>query len=73
VIKEAYQDPTTDDDRWVCVDLKAHKKLKKPVPLADIKKDKRLTNMALLRISRLSVQPVTEQEWEIILKLSDDK
>ena len=42
VVKEAYQDPTTDDDRWVAVDLKAHKKLKKPVTLDTIKKDKRL-------------------------------
>jgi len=72
VIKEAYQDPTTDDDRWFCVDIKAHKKLKKPVPLADIKKDKRLANMALLRISRLSVQPVTDKEWEMILEMAGE-
>ena len=70
VVKEAYQDPTTDDERWVAVDLKAFKKLKKPVSLDVIKKDKRLANMALVRISRLSVQPVTEKEWEIIMQLA---
>ena len=73
VIKEVYQDPTTDDDRWVCVDIKAHKKLKTSVPLATIKKDKRLAGMALVRIGRLSVQPVTEKEWEIILELGGEK
>jgi predicted RNA-binding protein with PUA-like domain len=73
VVKEAYQDPTTDDDRWVAVDLKTHKKLKNPVPLTAIKKDKRLSNMALVRIGRLSVQPVTETEWKIILELAGEK
>jgi predicted RNA-binding protein with PUA-like domain len=70
VQKEAYQDPTTDDDRWVAVDLKFHKKLKKPVTLETIKKDKRLANMALVRIGRLSVQPVTDEEWRIILSMA---
>ncbi len=73
VAKEAYQDPTTDDDRWVAVDIKAHKKLKKPVTLETIKKDKRLANMALVRIGRLSVQPVTDKEWTTIMELSDQK
>lgn len=72
VIKEAYQDPTTDDDRWVAVDLKVHKKLKKPVSLETIKKDKRLANMALVRISRLSVQPVTDKEYEVIMTLAEE-
>jgi len=70
VIKEAYQDPTTDDDRWVAVDLKSHKKLKKPVTLDTIKKDKRLATMALVRIGRLSVQPVTDKEWEAVMELA---
>src|SRR5437762_5619625 len=70
VAKEAYQDPTTDDDRWVAVDLKAHKKLKTPVPLDTIKKDKRLKDMALVRIGRLSCQPVTEKEWAAIMELA---
>ena len=73
VSKEAYQDPTTDDDKWVAVDLKPHKKLKKPVSLDQIKKDKRLKEMALVRISRLSVQPVTEKEWKTVMELAGEK
>jgi len=73
VIKEAYQDPTTDDERWVAVDLKPHKKLKHPVSLDTIKKDKRLANMALVRIGRLSVQPVTDAEWTVIMELAGGK
>ena len=73
VVKEAYQDPTTDDDRWVAVDIKAHKKLKKPVTLETIKKDKRLAGMALVRIGRLSVQPVTDKEWTTVMELAGEK
>ena len=73
VIKEHYQDPTTEDDRWSAVDLKPFKKLKKPVPLSTIKKDKRLSNMALVRIGRLSTQPVTDKEFEVIMELSGEK
>ena len=73
VVKEAYQDPTTDDDRWVAVDLKVHKKLKKPVSLETIKKDKRLAKMALVRIGRLSVQPVTDAEYKVIIELAGEK
>ena len=71
VAKEAYPDPTAEGDTWSAVDLKYYKKLKKPVPLAVIKKDKRLKNMALVRIGRLSVQPVTEKEWKVIMELSN--
>jgi predicted RNA-binding protein with PUA-like domain len=71
VAKEHYQDPTTDDPNWVVVDFKPYKKLKKPVPLTTIKADKRLADMALVRLGRLSVQPVTEQEWKIIMELAD--
>ena len=73
VAKEAYQDPTTTDDAWVAVDLKPHKKLKKPVTLAQVKADKRLTNMALVRLGRLSVQPVTDEEWKLIMELAGGK
>jgi len=73
VSKEFYQDPTTEDTNWVAVDLKPVKKLKKPVTLSQIKADKRLQEMALVRLGRLSVQPVTEKEWEIIMKLSGEK
>ena len=67
VIKEAYQDPTTGDERWVVVDLKPVRALKKPVTLADVKSDSRLANMALVRQSRLSVMPVTEDEFDVIV------
>ena len=73
ISKEAYQDPTTDDDKWVAVDLKPHKKLKKAVSLDQVKKDKRFKEMALVRISRLSVQPVTEKEWKAIMELAGEK
>ena len=73
VDKEAYQDPTTDDIKWVAVDLKSHKSLKKPVSLLQVKEDKRLEEMALVRISRLSVQPVAEKEWKIIMEMAGEK
>ncbi len=73
VVKEFYQDPTTEDDRWVAVDIKPHKKLKNPVNLATIKKDKRLAEMALVRLGRLSVQPVTDKEWSIVMELAGEK
>lgn len=73
VIKEAYPDPTADDETWSAVDFAPFKKLKKPVGLAQIKTDKRLANMALVRLGRLSVQPVTDEEWQIIMELSGTK
>ena len=71
VAKEAYQDPTTDDDRWVVVDLVPHKTLRKPVSLASIKQHPKLAKMALIKQSRLSVLPVTAAEFRTILSLSD--
>jgi predicted RNA-binding protein with PUA-like domain len=73
VVKESYQDPTTDDERWVAVDLKPVKKIKKPVTLSQIKADKRLQEMALVRLGRLSVQPVTEKEWKMVMELAGEK
>lgn len=73
VSRKAYQDPTTDDTAWIAVDLKPYKKLKKQVLLDTIKKDKRLKDMALVRIGRLSVQPVTDREWEAIMDLAEEK
>ena len=70
VVKEAYQDPTTDDDRWVAVDIEPVKPLKNPVTLADIKKEKGLENIALVKQGRLSVVPVTKGEYDIVLKMS---
>jgi predicted RNA-binding protein with PUA-like domain len=72
VIKEAYQDPTTTDERWVAVDLKPIRKIKNPVTLETIKKDKRLANMALVRLGRLSVQPVTDEEWKVVMELAGE-
>ena len=73
VIKESYQDPTTDETAWLVVDFKPHKKLKNTVTLAAIKATPSLSNMALIRLGRLSVQPVLEEEWEIILAMSEGK
>ncbi|TAH13019.1 MAG: EVE domain-containing protein [Sphingobacteriia bacterium] len=73
VIKTFYQDPTTEESAWVVVDFAPVKKLKKPITLVTVKGDKRLANMALIKNSRLSVQPVTEDEWEIIMELSETK
>lgn len=73
VAKEAYQDPTTDDPAWVVVDLKPYRRIKKPVSLEQVKTDKRLANMALVRLGRLSVQPVTDQEWNVIMELGGMK
>jgi predicted RNA-binding protein with PUA-like domain len=68
VTKEAYQDPTTDDDAWVCVDIKPVKRLKTAVHLSDIKADKLLSQMALVKNSRLSVSPVSKKEWDKAVK-----
>lgn len=73
VAKEFYQDPTTDDDAWVVVDLKPFKKLKNPVALTQIKTEKRLSNMALIKNSRLSVQPVTDEEWNVVMEMAGER
>lgn len=70
VIKESYQDPTTEETAWLVVDFKPHKKLKKSVTLAQVKATPALANMALIRLGRLSVQPVLEIEWELILAMA---
>ncbi|MDG1724447.1 MAG: EVE domain-containing protein [Bacteroidia bacterium] len=70
VIKEAYQDPTTDDEKWVAVDVEVVKPLNNSVTLAQIKSNDTLSNMALVRQGRLSVGPVQEFEFEEIIKLS---
>jgi predicted RNA-binding protein with PUA-like domain len=73
VVKEAYQDPTTDETAWLAVDFAPHKKLKHPVTLSDIKANTNLKDMALVRLGRLSVQPVTDTEWEEVMKMSQGK
>lgn len=72
VAKESYQDPTTELEAWVVVDLKPVRKLKKAVPLSVIKNDLRLANMDLVRLGRLSVQTVKEEEWNIIMELAGE-
>ena len=69
VIKEFYQDPTADDTNWVVVDLAPHETLPKPVTLSQIKEDKRLGNIALVRQGRLSVSPLKKEEFDVILEL----
>ena len=71
VIKEAYQDPTTDDEKWVAVDVEVVKPLNNSVTLAPIKSNDTLVNMALVKQGRLSVGPVQEFEFEEIIKLSN--
>jgi predicted RNA-binding protein with PUA-like domain len=73
VCAEAHQDSTTDDDRWECVDVKALRPFAKPVTLQDIKGDDRLSDMALVKSSRLSVQPVTDEEWAMVCKRGNTK
>jgi predicted RNA-binding protein with PUA-like domain len=73
VIKEAYQDPTTTENAWVVVDLKPVKKLKQPVTMTQIKADKRLAAMDLMRLSRLSVQAVKPEEWKVVMELAGEK
>lgn len=72
VAKEFYPDPTTDEEAWGVVDIKPLKKLKNAVPLTLIKADKRLQNMDLVRLGRLSVQTVKEDEWKIIMELAGE-
>ena len=70
VMNEAHPDSTTDDERWECVDIKAVKPVERPVTLDMIKEDPRLAEMVLVKNSRLSVQPVTAEEWKIVCDLA---
>lgn len=69
ISKESFPDP--QDQEWAAVEISAQKKLKNPVSLAQIKADKRLEDMVLVRASRLSVQPVSQKQYEIIMKLAE--
>ena len=71
VIAEAHPDSTTDDDRWDCVDIKAVRPVTTPVSLEMVKQEPKLADMALLKMSRLSVQPVREEEWRLICEMAD--
>lgn len=69
VIAEAHPDSKADDPRWECVDIKAVKPLPRPVTLEMCKADPRLAQMVLVTNSRLSVQPVTDEEWRIVCEM----
>ena len=71
IVKEAYPDPKDKD--WVVVEISADKKLKKPISLAQIKSTKKLSNMVLVKASRLSVQPVRPDEFALVIELSEGK
>lgn len=71
VIAEAHPDSTADDPKWDCVDVKAVRPFARPVTLAEIKAEPRLAEMALVRRPRLSVQPVTEEEWRIVCAMGE--
>ena len=73
VKRESYQDPTTEDERWVVVDVAAVKALKEPITLEQVKADASLCEMALVRQSRLSVQPVTPPQFRKVLSLGKTK
>lgn len=73
VVKESYQDPTTSLPAWVVVDFKVDSPLARPVTLAEIKEEKSLQEMALVKNTRLSVQPVTKKEWDKVMKMSEKR
>jgi predicted RNA-binding protein with PUA-like domain len=73
VVREAYPDPTADAGDWVCVDMKALRPFKQPVTLADMKADPALADLSLLRLSRLSVAPVSAEHWRHICKRGKTK
>jgi predicted RNA-binding protein with PUA-like domain len=73
VCAEIHPDSTTDDPRWECVDIKAVRPVKTPVTLEMCKADPRLADMVLVNNTRLSVQPVTEAEWKVVLELAGEK
>ena len=73
VVKTAYPDLAETGKDWVVIDIAPVKKLKKAVPLSLIKNDKRLNDMALVKLGRLSVQPVTIEQWGIVMNLAGEK
>ena len=72
VVKEHYPDPTDETGRFVVTDIKTKKKLKRPVSLEEIKNTPKLSSIALIKQSRLSVMPLTKKEWDIIIKISEN-
>lgn len=70
VVREAYADPTAEDPRWVCVDVKAVQAVPRPVTLADIKATPELADIALIRQSRLSVMPIADDHWHLLCRMA---
>lgn len=70
VINEAHPDSTSEDERWECVDIKAVRPVETPVTLVMVKNDPRLSDMVLVNNTRLSVQPVNEEEWKIVCEMA---
>jgi predicted RNA-binding protein with PUA-like domain len=73
ISSNAYPNPEEEEERFVVVDVKFKKRLKRPVKLAEIKKEKKFKNWELLRISRLSVMPVPKEIWDSIIRMSEGK
>ncbi|WP_368185624.1 EVE domain-containing protein [Aestuariibius sp. HNIBRBA575] len=73
VCAESHPDSSTDDPRWECVDIKAIRPFEQPVTLDQIKATPDLADMALVKNSRLSVQPVTDAEWQIVCQMGQTK
>ena len=71
VCKAAHPDSTTEDPRWECVDIRAFKPVPRPVTLDEIKANPKLKEMALVRLGRLSVQPVTPDEWKEVCRMAE--
>jgi predicted RNA-binding protein with PUA-like domain len=71
VVKEHYQDPSTEETAWLAVDLAPYKALKKPVTLEQVKAEKRLANIGLVKQGRLSVMKLEQHEFDLILELSE--
>ncbi|MBV9785513.1 MAG: EVE domain-containing protein [Acidisphaera sp.] len=69
VVREAYPDPSADGGDWVCVDMQAVRPLPKPVSLAEIKADTDFAELALVRLSRLSVVPVSKTHWDRLCRM----
>ena len=70
VVREHYPDPDCPNEPWVLIDVKATSTLSRPVTLAEIKSEPKLAAMSLVTCPRLSVQPVTPQEWKLVEEIS---
>ena len=73
VVKEYYIDPTDKTKKFVAIDVKTNKQLKKPVSLEQIKSERKLSHLALIKQSRLSVMPIDKKSWHLIIKISKNK